>query len=57
MKVVVGFGMVGSVELRKITAKKYNVSKSTVEHIQLGSTWSHLTGIVYKKKWSQKKDG
>lgn len=46
-----------SVELRKITAKKYNVSKSTVQHIQLGSTWSHLTGIVYKKKWRQKKDG
>lgn len=35
-------------------AVKYNVDRSTISLIKTGRTWSHVTGIAYKKPYSKK---
>lgn len=37
--------------MQKDIAKKYNVSKMTINDIKTGRTWSHVTGKVFSQKY------
>jgi hypothetical protein len=40
-------------ETRIELSEKYNISIYTISHIRRGSTWSYLTGKIYKRKCEQ----
>ena len=39
--------------LQREIAARYNVARTTITQIKTGQNWSHLTGITYKKSYSE----